>query len=167
MNRLFRKVLVPHDFSRHATQALRAAAELAARAKGRLVVLHAIPIVYPIVGLSPVAAAEWYPPPMPSGELIGRERRRLEALVARETSGRGRPRAECRVVTGDPYQCIMDAARGASAIVMATLGRTGLSHLLMGSVAEKVVRHSPVPVLTIRPRVLRARPARRRRRGGR
>jgi nucleotide-binding universal stress UspA family protein len=40
-------------------------------------------------------------------------------------------------------------------IVMATTGRTGLSHLLIGSVAEKVVRHSPVPVLTLRPEAVR------------
>ena len=42
------------------------------------------------------------------------------------------------------------AARGADAIVMATEGRTGLTHLLIGSVAEKVVRHAPVPVLVLR-----------------
>jgi nucleotide-binding universal stress UspA family protein len=45
----------------------------------------------------------------------------------------------------------VDAARGADLIVMSTMGRTGLSHLLVGSVAEKVVRHAPVPVLTLRP----------------
>jgi nucleotide-binding universal stress UspA family protein len=47
---------------------------------------------------------------------------------------------------------------------MSTLGRTGLPHLLLGSVAEKVVRHSPVPVLTIRARALRKAARTRRRR---
>jgi nucleotide-binding universal stress UspA family protein len=44
---------------------------------------------------------------------------------------------------------------------MATLGRTGLAHLVIGSVAEKVVRHAPVPVLTVRVPI-RKRPTRRR-----
>jgi nucleotide-binding universal stress UspA family protein len=156
MSRLFRKILVPHDFSPHAIQALRVAADLAARAKGRLTVLHAIPNVYPIAGLPPVAPVAWYPPPVATADLIASERRRLEALVARTVSGRGRPRVACRVVAGDPFQTIMDAARGASMIVMSTLGRTGLPHLVLGSVAEKVVRHSPVPVLTIRSRTRKA-----------
>jgi universal stress protein A len=164
MSRLFRKVLVPHDFSPPATQALRAAAQLAAEDGGRLFVLHAIPPVYPVVGVPPVAPIEWFPPPVPSPELIANERRRLEKLVAREVPRRLRVRAECRVVIGDPFASIMNAARGVTAIVMATLGRTGLPHLLLGSVAEKVVRHAPVPVLTVRPRVFRRRPAPGRRR---
>jgi universal stress protein A len=45
---------------------------------------------------------------------------------------------------------------GIDLIVMATHGRTGLSHVLMGSVAEKVVRTSPVPVMTIKPKELQA-----------
>jgi universal stress protein A len=161
MGRLFRKVLVPHDFSTHATRALRTAAELAAGDKGRLVVLHAIPPVYP-VALAPGAPAAWIPTTIPSPALLAHERRRLEALVARTVSGRRRLRVDCRVVMADPFQGIIEAARGATSIVMSTLGRTGLAHLLMGSVAEKVVRHSPVPVLTIRPRAVRPRRARRR-----
>lgn len=163
MSRLFRRILVPHDFSKEATQALRVAAELAAGANGRLTVLHAIPNVYPVAGLPPMAPVGWYPPPVAPAELVATERKRLETLVARTLHGRRRPRTACRVVTGDPFQCIMDAARGATTIVMSTLGRTGLPHLLLGSVAEKVVRHAPVPVLTIRPRALRKVTARHRR----
>src|SRR5262245_36810344 len=163
MSRLFRKILVPHDFSKEATQALRVAAELAAGAKGRLIIVHAIPNVYPVAGLPPMAPVGWYPPPLAPAELVAAEQRRLETLVSRTLRGRGPPRTTCRVVTGDPYQCIMDAARGATTIVMSTLGRTGLPHLLLGSVASKVVRHAPIPVLTIRPRALRKVSARRRR----
>jgi nucleotide-binding universal stress UspA family protein len=160
MSRLFRRILVPHDFSPYATRALRAAAELAASEKGRILVLHAIAPVYPVAGLPPVgAAAGWLPPPIPSAELLAHERRRLEALVARALSRR-RVRVDSRVVVAEPFQAIMAGARGATAIVMGTLGRTGLPHLVLGSVAEKVVRHSPVPVLTIRAGVRRARRAR-------
>jgi nucleotide-binding universal stress UspA family protein len=57
---------------------------------------------------------------------------------------------DAKIMVGDPYQRIIEAARGMDAIVMSTAGRTGLSHLLIGSVAEKVVRHSPIPVVTLR-----------------
>ena len=161
MRRLFRTVLVPQDFSRYATDALRVAAQLAATAKGRVIVLHAIAPVQPLIGVSPMAPAEWMPVEIPGPDVVRAERRRLESLVRRTVSGRGAPRVACRVVVADPFQAILDA-RGATAIVMATLGRTGLPHLLVGSVAEKVVRHAPVPVLTIRARVSRRAAGRRR-----
>jgi nucleotide-binding universal stress UspA family protein len=158
MRRLFRKILVPHDFSDHATEALRTAADLAARHRGRLLVLNAVVPYSYVTGLPPVEGTVWLPP----ADLVGREQRRLEALV-RRTLGRRRVKADCRVVVGDPYQRIVDAARKCDSIVMTTAGRSGLAHLLIGSVAEKVVRHSPVPVLTLRPSTSGARRRRRRR----
>ncbi len=146
MSTLFRRILVPHDFSTPATRALRTAAELATRTRGRLVVLHAIAPFYPVGDLAMAEAAAWIPP----SDLVADARKRLEALVAREVRGKGAPPVTCRVEIGDPYQRIMAAARGADTIVMATAGRTGLPHLLIGSVAEKVVRHAPVPVLVLR-----------------
>jgi nucleotide-binding universal stress UspA family protein len=76
-------------------------------------------------------------------------RQRLETQV-KKLLGPRRVSFECWVLVGDPFQQIMAAARTTDLIVMATAGRTGLSHLVIGSVAEKVVRHSPAPVLTIR-----------------
>ncbi len=149
MATLFRRILVPHDFSQPATRALAVAADLAAPRHGRLIVLHVIPPIYPPHG------APWFP----DAALIARERRRLEAVVARVTRGRRLP-FECRVDVGGPLERIIDAARGADSIVMSTAGRTGIPRLLIGSVAERVVRHSPAPVLTVRPPV-RARAARR------
>src|SRR5262249_62368054 len=80
--------------------------------------------------------------------LVADAKQRLETAV-RRIFGR-RCRLETRVVVGDPATRIVDAARRATCVVMATRGRTGLAHLLIGSVAEKVVRHSPRPVLTVR-----------------
>lgn len=59
---------------------------------------------------------------------------------------------DCYVVPGIPYDEIIKKANeiGASLIVMGTHGRTGIDHVLFGSTAEKVVRKSPVPVMTIR-----------------
>jgi len=64
---------------------------------------------------------------------------------------RSRPPIEVSVVIGDPMDRILAAAKQADLIVMSTAGRTGLSHLVIGSVAEKVVRHARIPVLTLRP----------------
>jgi nucleotide-binding universal stress UspA family protein len=130
---------------------LQVAVELASAHSGRLVVLHAIAPFYPAAEGVP-----WIPP----DDLITAERRRLVALVERVAGRRG-IKAETRVVIGHPYERIMDAAKGMDSIVMATAGRTGLTHLLIGSIAEKVVRHSKVPVLTIRPGTARRRAGRR------
>ena len=163
MANLFRTILVPHDFSVHATGALRVAADLAARHGGRLVVLHAITPFNPVSGFPAVEEMAWIPP----ADLVAHERRHLTALVKRTVSARSGVRADVRVIVGDPFQQILEAARGVNLIVMATVGRTGLSHLLIGSVAEKVVRHSPVPVLTLRPAGARTRKQAKRRRQGR
>jgi nucleotide-binding universal stress UspA family protein len=131
--RLFGKVLVPHDFSDHADRALRLAANLVG-AHGKLIVLHVVP------EFLNVAAQEG---------IVKRAREQLEAVVAR-----GVPKGlevDARVKIGDPYRSISEVAREADSIVMCTRGMTGLRHLVIGSVAEKVVRHAPVPVLTFRP----------------
>ena len=72
----------------------------------------------------------------------------LRDLVPADFSGAW----EVQVTTGDPADAIVSEAAqlGADLIVMGTHGRTGLQHVLLGSVAEKVVRHASCPVLTIR-----------------
>jgi nucleotide-binding universal stress UspA family protein len=152
MTKLFRHILVPHDFSEHATYALKVAAALAREHRGRLTVLYVVAPFQPVTSFPAAESTVWIPPT----DLVVHERRALERIVARAVSGRGAPRVTCRVVVGDPLQRILDAARGVDLIVMATAGRTGLSHLLIGSVAEKVVRHASGPVLTVRPRAGRA-----------
>ena len=141
----FRRILVPHDFSDSATRALKYAADLVSP-DGRLVVLH---VVVPFVAVSdiPVAGLGGYITPL---EFVSGAKRQLDQAIVRALGARRAARVERKVVVGDPFQRILAAARGMDAIVMATAGRTGLSHLVIGSVAEKVVRHSPVPVLTLR-----------------
>jgi universal stress protein A len=141
----FRRILVPHDFSRHATRALAYAAKLAKAGGGRLIVLHAIPPFAPVT-VHMVGGRTW----LDEGEMVRAARRRLEALVARTVRG-GKPSVEVRVVIGEPLPSIDAASRKADLIVMSTAGHTGLPHLLIGSVAEKVVRHARIPVLTLRP----------------
>ena len=145
MPQLFRKILVPHDFSNSASNALKVAASLAAAHRGRLTVLHVI-YPYPMTGLTPAEGVPFIPP----ADLVPDATASLEAVVRRVLPRRGAPKVVCRVVVGHPAQQILEAARQADSVVMGTEGRTGLSHLLIGSVAEKVVRHSPRPVLTVR-----------------
>ena len=83
------------------------------------------------------------------GDLLPEQRQFLQRLVTK-VLGTGGPPATVRVDIGDASQRIIDAARRADSIVMATSGRTGLAHFLIGSVAERVVRHATVPVLTLR-----------------
>jgi len=144
----FRRLLVPHDLSRHADRALGVAAHLAGPT-GELRVLHVVTLIVSTPDV--VGAAGFY---VPLDELRSSARRHLEHVVARVVGRRG-PRTKIAVVVGDPYRSIVEHARGTDAIVMSTLGRTGLSHLVMGSVAEKTVRHSPIPVLTLRPAAAR------------
>jgi nucleotide-binding universal stress UspA family protein len=135
-----RHILAPTDFSEHSAQAVTYAFELAQKVGAKLSLLHVIEVpVYPI---------EVY---LPLKDLEQDARRELARLL---------PEAETAHVTvtrlvemGVPYQKILEtaAAEQVDMIVMATHGRTGLSHLVMGSVAERVVRTAPCPVLTIRP----------------
>ena len=158
MANLFRRILVPHDFSESASEALVVAAELAAVHGGHVTVLHVLAPFYTGIGFPTPAEIAWTPPKEMEGDL----RRQLEQLVKRKLGARA-GLATCRATLGDPLQAILTAAKRADVIVMGTLGRTGLSHLLMGSVAEKVVRHSTVPVLTVRPARARRRGAKARR----
>lgn len=59
-----------------------------------------------------------------------------------------------RIIRGEPWRTIVEIARseGQDLIIMGTHGRRGLEHFLMGSVTEKVLRHAPCPVLTVRRR---------------
>jgi nucleotide-binding universal stress UspA family protein len=143
----FRTILVPYDFSQPAAHALAVAIDLARTHRSELRVLHAIPPLYPLHGA----------PVMPSPGDVAAAEARLEKDVAAATKGRRLARVRTSVAVGPPAQCILAAARKADVVVMGTLGRTGLAHLLLGSVAERVVRYATVPVLTVRGKASRRR----------
>ena len=144
MAKLFQRILVPYDFSDHSRHALEIACDLAVEHGGEVLALCALEPVSSLAGIRPPGGPIWYPPE----DLIESERARLGKAVARAT-GRRSIRTRASVVVGAPLEVILAAAEDADVIVMATTGRGALSHLLVGSVAEKVVRHAPVPVLTI------------------
>ena len=147
---LFKRVLVPHDFSSAADEAVRVGIALAAEDKGGVTVTHVIAPFYPLRELN------YGPYLLDTGAL---EKQVLARLERRMASLAGASAVRCVVTTGNPGQRIAAAAADASCVVMPTTGRTGTAHALIGSVAERVVRFSPVPVLVLPPS--RSRPRRR------
>ncbi len=141
-----RHILAPTDFSDHSKRALGDALELAQTFGAKLSLLHV---------LEPSPYLGEFTPPTMGEELRGDLERQAGAELARALpEARQATVAVTRaVVTGSPALKIVETAEAehVDLIVMATHGRTGLSHLLIGSVAERVVRTAPCPVLTIRP----------------
>ena len=134
------RILVPVDFSRTSADVLAFAKGYAADAGAQIVLLHVVEPLH----------VDWK---MDTTELQ-RERqvhsaRLLGELVVREF-GAGKVAAEIR--TGAPVEAITSVARQTKVdlIVIGTHGRTGLKRVLLGSVAERVVRHAPCPVLVVR-----------------
>lgn len=143
--RSLKAILFPTDFSQSATYAWQYAMTLATQFKAVLYVLH-------VLELPP---AESFPSRAARERAVRELRRKGEARLARWVQDRRLKRSRLRTLTaqGTPFYEILATARetGADLIVMATHGRTGLAHLLLGSVAEKVVRMAPCPVLTVKP----------------
>ena len=147
--RAYRRILWPTDFSPLADAALPHALKLAADGGAELVVLHVLPMAA-LYAIPEMAGAAW--------EQLERENRTVgKAELHRVTEDlRGqapRLRVHCVLAQGVPFDQILRAAKRlrCDLIVLAPHGRTGLRHVLMGSVAENVVRRAPCPVLTVRP----------------
>lgn len=139
-------ILHPTDFSESASHAQRLARSLARDHEARLVLLHVIPAPYPVISGLPVGGV--IPAEEPGIRNINEFRNKVET---------DHPNAEgltidYRVVEGDPVDAILSVAddEDAALIVMGSHGRTGLERVLMGSVAEKVVRKAPCSVLTVK-----------------
>ena len=141
------RILCPIDFSDSADHAMRYAAALAETFSAELTLLH---VVAPIVAALPGETALPNTLQADLDELTDACRERMEKTVgALATSGLT---VQHKVLNGVPFIEIIRYAREAETdlIVMGTHGRTGLGHLLIGSVAERVVRKSPCPVLTVK-----------------
>ena len=144
-----RRILAPTDFSEHAAKAVRYACRLAERLDSELHLLHVLSDVVP-AGPDPMLA-----PVLPPEYYKETEEASRIALAQLVEPSWGHPRHfEAVVRWGGPVEGIVEYAAEAQIdlIVIATHGRTGLSHVLLGSVAERIVREAPCPVLTIRDR---------------
>ena len=139
------RILVPTDFSEPADAALDYAVDLSKTLGASISLVH----VFDELLDSAFSLDHYVPLPAETRtEILKDVRGRLAERVART----GRPDAAADVLVGSPARAIVDTARQQEAdlIVMGTHGRHGISHLLLGSVAERVVRTADCPVLTIR-----------------
>jgi nucleotide-binding universal stress UspA family protein/CBS domain-containing protein len=140
----FTNILVPLDYEAPADAALRVAGDLARAAKGRLLVTHALPL--------PIYTMTEYPIAPVDGAWIHEETERLQKHVRAVLERDGEVPAfevDVRVDTAVLRILQLAAERRVDVIVMGTHGRSGLKHLLLGSVASKVARLAPCPVLTV------------------
>jgi nucleotide-binding universal stress UspA family protein len=147
MNILLKRILCPVDFSTHADHAMRYGAALAEKFDAELTLLH---VVAPIISVLPGESSLPEVAQARSSEIEAACRERLDKTIG-ELTARG-VNVQCRVLNGVPYLEIVRFAKenATDLIVLGTHGRTGIAQLLIGSVAERVVRKAPCPVLTVK-----------------
>jgi nucleotide-binding universal stress UspA family protein len=142
----FKNILVPTEFSAHADEALRVAGDLAQRYDAAITIVHAYePLAYSVpdgfVLLNPQQHAD-----------VLTEFSKLLAAAKSTALAAGARKVESEQLQGIAASEIVEHARagGFDLIVMGTHGRTGISHALLGSVAERVLRRAPCPVLVVK-----------------
>lgn len=140
------KILVPVDFSEYSKMALDYSIEFSKRFNSELILIYVIePIVYPSdfgLGQIPINQVDF--------EIQSKAEEELKKLIDEKVPPEVKSSSVVR--TGKPFLEIINAAQefNCDLIIIATHGHTGIEHILFGSTAEKVVRKSPIPVLTVR-----------------
>ncbi|MBI4515235.1 MAG: universal stress protein [Deltaproteobacteria bacterium] len=140
----FKRIMLPIDFSVHCDQAGPYAAWFAEMSQGTVHLVHVI---------GNPADPLYEPEQVPHWTMVEHAEKKAQELIekaAQECLPANCPR-QFHILHGDPYEKLIEAAAGIEPdlIVMSTHGRGGVVHLVMGSVAEKVVRHASCPVFVI------------------
>lgn len=140
------RIVVPIDFSEYSKKAFRYAIDFAQTFGAEMILVYVVePVIYPAdFSFGQVAL------PSMEREIQDRGLEQLQALIQKEVPAGISARSTIR--TGKPFVEIIQVAKEEKAdlIVIATHGHSGIEHVLFGSTAEKVVRKSPCPVLSIR-----------------
>jgi len=142
----FKHVLAPTDFGEPSGRAVKLAVELAQSFNAMLTLLHAYEVpVYTYPQVDSIVVDLITPIEQAAREQLDRELATVQLKI---------PNAKSILRSGVPWREILSVIDDVHAdlVVMGTHGRRGVTHALLGSVAEKVVRLSPVPVLTVRDR---------------
>jgi nucleotide-binding universal stress UspA family protein len=141
-----KRILVPTDFSEPAAAALKWATTLAREFDGQLYLLHVVPEPYAYPWGSELSA-------MPLTDILAQSEKSAEERMHQLAAETQLPldRVVTRAVIGTPVDQILAtvAEHKIDLVVLGTHGRGMVGHVLLGSVAERVVRRSPVPVLTL------------------
>jgi nucleotide-binding universal stress UspA family protein len=142
----FHKILCPIDFSAGSQQAMRVAARLATDADAELVLVHSSYV-------PPLAFAGDYMIPPPFLQDVTDDATRGLDDAVKEVKALGAKRVSAKLLAGLPWTTIVGELDDPTfdLVVVGTHGRTGLARILLGSVAEKVVRHAPCSVMAVRP----------------
>jgi len=147
-----KRILVPIDFSDCALKALRYAVPFAKQNGASITLLHIVnvPSYYAVDGGGFNYGAFQPDYATLEADLRALGEKRLTAMAQEEA--RDHVPTDSLVTSGPPASEIVETARSmpADLIVISTHGRTGLNHVLLGSVAEHVIRHAPCPVLVVR-----------------
>jgi nucleotide-binding universal stress UspA family protein len=140
-------ILVPCDFSEHSEQAFRWALGMAEDWGAKLVLLHAVPLASQVSYPDAMLLVDI---PRLEAELKADAEKQLREFAAKKATSA--VPVEVRAILGDPVWeiCQIAEQEHADLIVMGSHGRTGLAHVVLGSVAERVIRHAPCPVLVVR-----------------
>jgi nucleotide-binding universal stress UspA family protein len=140
------RILVPVDFSEGSRAALEYALRLAEPLGATVSVVHVF--AAPIYAGAERVAVPGHPGHSIAEYVCSEEAEELRAFVASIPGASAR--VEKRLMAGDPAGTIAEASRGHDLVVMGRHGRTGLAHLVLGSVTERVLRKARCPVLVIR-----------------
>jgi nucleotide-binding universal stress UspA family protein len=139
-----KKILAPIDFSEYSMEALRGAMELARDLNGELHIVHVVAPHFALLDKMREQARE---------TLMVEEAEEELARIKRDDCGNS-TEVFTQVMVGPPVPKLVEYAKEQQIdlILLATHGRTGIEHLMIGSVAEKLVRAAPCSVLVFRPR---------------
>ncbi|MDL2216882.1 universal stress protein [Desulfovibrio sp. OttesenSCG-928-M14] len=142
-----KKILCALDLSQHSALVAEYTVALAKAFDAEVLVVYAAPALTQYVGFHvPPSSIENF-----VGEIVAGAEKTMQDFVAEHFVG---VKAEGKVVNGYAAEEILNMVQsaGADIIVMGTHGRKGIDRILFGSVAEKIVKSSPIPVMTVRPK---------------
>jgi universal stress protein A len=158
----FKRILCPVDLSGFSMEALRLAVPLAKSGGAVLDILHVIHNPFDELYMSSITESDpamidaYAAEPARRAKIVRATEEHAEILLKQfcHDAVIGVAKVHYHIRQGDPFENILDASEDflTDLIVLATHGRTGIKRLVIGNVAEKVVRHARCPVLTVKPK---------------
>jgi nucleotide-binding universal stress UspA family protein len=160
MSQIFARILCPVDLSSFSLDALKLAVNLAVAENATLDILHVIDNPFDEIYMSGITQTDpalidaYAAEPQRRAKILRAIQEHSEVLLKQfchdVVQAHGKVRYHVR--DGDPFEAILGATEDlmTDLVILATHGRTGVKRLVIGNVAEKIVRHAPCPVLTVK-----------------